>query len=277
MEVTMTPSEWHVGEEIWHAYAEGRLDPVAESSVETHVAGCERCHATARGQVALDQLEPLWTEISVQVQRPQPIWPLRWLRRAGAPEADTVVIGASDGLSLSWAVAVGAALACAMLAGLAPRYQDVWFLLLAPLVPVLAVLAAFDATDTLRELVAPTPYSKLRTAIVRTAAAVAVAIPVTLGVGLVLPGLGHLAFVWLLPGLVMTCTALVLITWLTAWQTGGALAVAWTVAVLALARLDTLSLLWSPTAQATFAVGAALMIVVLVHRTTTLHARRGAS
>jgi hypothetical protein len=277
MEVAMTSGEWHVGEEIWHAYAEGRLDPVAESSVEAHVAGCERCHATARGQVAVEQLEPVWTEISVQVQRPQQAWPLRWLRRAGAPEADTVVIGASDGLSLSWTVAVGAALVCAMIAGLAPRYQDVWFLLLAPLVPVLAVMASFDATDSLRELVAPTPYSKLRTAILRTAAAVAVAVPVTLGVGLLLPGLAHLAFVWLLPGLVMTCSALVLITWLTAWQAGAVLAVTWTVAVLALARLDTLSLLWSPTAQAAFAATAALMIVVLVHRTTTLHPRRGAS
>jgi hypothetical protein len=273
----MTTNEWHVDEAVWAAYADGRLDPVAESSVEAHVVECGQCRTAARGQVALEQLEPVWTEISVQVQRPQQAWPLRWLRRAGAPEADTVVIGASDGLSLSWTVAVGAALACAMLAGLAPRYQDVWFLLLAPLVPVVAVMAAFDATDTLRELVAPTPYSKLRTAILRTAAAVAVAVPVTLGVGLVLPGLAHLAFVWLLPGLVMTCTALVLITWLTAWQTGAVVALTWTVAVLALARLDTLSFLWSPTAQATFAAGAALMIVVLVHRTTTLHPRRGAS
>jgi hypothetical protein len=274
----MTTSEWHVGADLWAAYANGHLDPVAESSVEAHAVGCERCRAAAQGQVDSTELAPLWEGISLQVQRPRPPLPLRWLRRAGVADSDTVVVGAGDGIALPWAVAVGAAFVCAMLAGFAPtRYQDVWFLLLAPMIPVLAVVAAYDATDPLREVAAATPYSKLQMALLRTAFALAVALPVTAAIGLLLPGLESLAFVWLLPGLVLTCLGLVLLTWLSPWRSGALVAGAWGATVTAIARFDDVTVLASASAQLLFAVGAALMGAVLILRTTVLDLRGGAS
>jgi hypothetical protein len=179
---------------------------------------------------------------------------------------------------MPWAVAVGAAFVCAILAGFAPtRYQDVWFLLLAPMIPVLAVVAAYDATDPLREVAAAAPYSKLRMALLRTAFALAVALPVTAAIGLLLPGLESLAFVWLLPGLVLTCLGLVLLTWLSPWRSGALVAGAWGTTVTAIARFDDVTVLASASAQLLFAVGAALMGVVLILRTTVLDLRGGAS
>lgn len=274
----MTTSEWHVDAEVWAAYASGRLDPVAESSVEAHAVGCERCRGSARVQVDSTELAPVWQEISLQIQRPRAALPLRWVRRSGVAESDTVVVGAGDGIVLPWVVAVGAAFVCAILAGFAPtRYQDVWFLMLAPVIPVLAVVAAYDATDPLREVVAATPYSKLRMAFLRTAFALAVALPVTAAIGLLLPGLEDLAFVWLLPGLVLTCTGLVFLTWLSPWRAGALVAVGWGLTVTALARFDDVSVIASAPAQLLCAAVAALMAAVLILRTTVLDLRGGAS
>jgi hypothetical protein len=266
----MTTNDWHVDSAVWAAYAAGRLDHVAENAVDTHVVRCGQCRQAARSQVGTETLEPLWTGIALEVARPVVARRHRWLHRAGVREADTVLLGASDGLLVPWAVAVGSALACAMLTGLLPRYQDFSFLLLAPLIPVLAVVAAHDATDPLRELVSGTPYSKLRLALLRTTAALAVAVPLTLAVGLLIPGLQNLAFLWLLPGLGLTLGALVLLTWLPPWPAGVVVGSAWSTVVLVVGRLDDLASLTGPTAQLAYAVVVLLMTTLLVLRTTTL-------
>ena len=38
---------WHLEQHTWDAYAAGRLDPVAEASVEAHVTGCAQCRDAA--------------------------------------------------------------------------------------------------------------------------------------------------------------------------------------------------------------------------------------
>jgi hypothetical protein len=273
----MTTSEWHLDEALWAAYAQGRLDSVAESSVEAHVTGCATCRTSARGHVEPAELERVWTEVELEVQRPRPAAPLRWLSRIGVPEQDVAVLAASDGLAVAWSVAIGGALTCLAASSLVPRYQDFAFLLLAPLVPLLAVAAAYDATDVLRELTAPTPYSKLRLALLRTTSTLAVALPVTLTVGLVIPGLEDLAFVWLLPGLGMSLAALVLMAWLPPWSAATGVAAAWALACSALLRAGELSQLDRGTVQAAFALGAALMAGLLVVRTTTLRVPGGRS
>ncbi len=109
------------------------------------------------------------------------------MRRLGVAPDDVVVVSAADAFLVPWAVAVGFAVvsACVVgLAGLGPASRDAAFLALAPLVPVLAVVASYDALDPLREVMAPTPYSKLRLALLRATAALAVAVPATMAIGL---------------------------------------------------------------------------------------------
>lgn len=259
-------TDWHVGPELLARYDEGRLDYASEAAVETHLTRCVDCRDAVAGVVAPSDLEPVWAGVSMQLASARAPRHLRLLRRAGLPDRDAVVLSASS-LSLPWAIAVGSAMACAMVTGFVPARQDLVFLLLAPLIPVLAVVAAHDATDPLRELLAGTPYNKLRLALVRTVAALAVAIPATTAVGLLIPGLSALAFTWLLPGLGLTATALVLLTWTTAWIAGGVVSVAWAISVTFLAGEGSLALIASPSGQAVFALLAAVMAACLLVRT----------
>lgn len=265
----MTANDWHVDQPLWAAYAEGRLDAVAEASVDAHVNRCARCREAGRAQIEAAQLESLWEGIRADVARPTLPWTLRWLRRLGVPEDELVVLAASDGLALPWALAVGGALVCALLTGLVPARQDETFLLLAPLVPVLAIIAAFDATDRLRTLAAAAPYSWLRLALVRVTATLLVALPVTLAVGLGIPGLEPLAFTWLLPALALTSSVLVLLTWLGTVSAAGTVAAAWATVVLTTAGLQEVTVFAGAAVQLGFVAVVLAMGSLLVVRTTT--------
>ena len=129
------------------------------------------------------------------------------MRRLGVAADDAVVVSAADSFLVPWAVAVGFAVAVRLrrrAGGSGPGQPDAAFLALAPLVPVLAVVASYDALDPLREVVAATPYSKLRLALLRATAALAVAVPATMAIGLVVPNMEDLALAWLAPSLGLT-------------------------------------------------------------------------
>lgn len=233
---------WHVDDDLWRRYAGGQLEPILEDSIDTHVQACATCQAAASSHAAGLPIDAVWAAVAVRVAEPSPTLGRRVARAAGFSDADAALLSASS-LALPWSLAVAAALASAVAAAALPAFSDAAFVLLAPLVPVLAVVAAFDATDPLRELQTVTPYSKLRLALLRAGAAIAVALPVTLAVGLVVPGLRPLAFVWLLPSLALTAGTLLALTWLTAWRAGVVVAASWTLVVVAFAGADHLAAL----------------------------------
>ncbi len=264
---------WHLEEHTWEAYAAGRLDPAAEASVEAHVTGCAQCRGAARSVVPPAATTAVWHAVRATVAEPVLPAPLRALRRLGAPTHDLVVVSAADSLLLPWAAAVGSALLAACLvglAGLSPLNQDTAFLALAPLVPVLAVAMAYDALDPLREVCLVTPYSKLRLALLRTTATLAVAVPATLAVGLVVPGMQDLAFAWLLPSLGLTTGVLVLLTWLEAPVAGAVVAGTWVALVAVLRTGWDVLVLTSSSAQLACVAGALVLGTVLLARTSTL-------
>ncbi len=265
-------SEWHVDEPLWEAYEAGRLAVDLADSVEAHVMRCERCQETAAAAVPADALAKVWAGIAREVALPVPSAPLRWMRRAGLGERDAVLLSASDGLYLPWTVAVAGALVCAFVSGMLTGYRDLAFLLLAPLVPVLAVVAAYDATDPLREVQAGTPYSRLRLALLRATAALVVALPLTTAVGTLVPGLQPLAFAWLLPGLGLTSATLALLTWLDAWSAATGVAVGWATLMALVGRQHAADALVAPAAQLACLALAVAMAVLLVVRSTTLTA-----
>lgn len=268
-------SDWHVEPTAWQAYAAGRLDAAAEAAVETHVIACGRCRASASELVP--DTEPLWAAVHEEVSRPRLRWWLRLLRGLGVPGDDLVVLAAADDLLLPWAVAIGGALVSVVAAGNLGRHDDAAFLLLTPLVPVLAVVAAFDATDPLRDLTATTPYSKLRLALLRTAATLAVALPVTVACSAAVPVLRPFTWVWLLPSLGLTCSALVLHAWVGARACAVAVASAWTAVVLLATEAGRLGTVQTLPGQVTFAVLTAALLLALVHVSRTPSAGRTAS
>lgn len=269
---------WHVDAPVWEAYAAGRLDPAAELSVESHLTGCPECRAAASSQVAPAAVDEVWTRVRLTISAPSLTLPQRAMRRLGVRHDDAVVVSAADAFLVPWAVAVGFAVvsACVVgLAGLGPAGRDAAFLALVPLGPVLAVVASYDALDPVREVLAATPYSKLRLALLRATAALAVAVPVTMAIGFVVPNMGSLAVAWLAPSLGLTFAALVLLTWFEAWVTGALMASVW-VTVVALLRLrDQVDALTTPYGQVAFVVTAGVLALALVLRTSTLRLQGG--
>jgi len=271
----MTTQDWHVDDELWARYADRSLDAVAASSVDAHVVHCGDCQRRAADWDP-NAAARVWPGVSREVSRPRLPAPLRLARRLGLSDSDAVVIGASNGLYLPWVVAVGGALVCAMLTGISVRQQDIAFILLAPLIPVLSVVAAYDATDPLRELVAGTAFSKLRIALLRTSAALVVAVPLTVAVSLGVPGLEDLAFVWLLPGLFLTLSTLVLMTWWRCWVAAGLTGLAWSSVVAGLDGADSALTVGAPPVQVGFAALCCAAAAVLVRRASTRRLMGGA-
>lgn len=269
---------WHVDAPLWEVYAAGRLDPAAELSVESHLTGCPECQAAARSHVAPVAVDAVWTQVRETISTPTLTLPQRAMLRLGVRPDDAAVVSATDSFMLPWAVAVGFAVVSACIvgmSGLGPASQDMAFLALVPLVPVLAVVASYDALDPLRELVAATPYSKLRLALLRAAAALAVAVPVTMAIGFVVPNMGDLALAWLAPSLGLTLAALVLLTWFDAWVSGGLIASVWVTVVALLRTGDQVDALTTPVAQVAFLLGAVGLALALVLRTSTLRLQGG--
>jgi len=228
-------SSWHIPEPTLRGWVHGRVDMVAAASVEQHLLGCPPC----RAQVAVLQrstpasgavdLEQVWTAIADQVE-PQPMPRLvRWLMRAGMRETDARLTSAAPALSTAWFTGLAVVLLFTVVASsFAPDRALVLFLMVAPLVPVAGVAAAYGAdVDPTFELTLAAPYPKLRLLLLRTAAVAAGCVPLTVLAGLLVAGPWWVAVVWLLPALALVLLALAGSTFVPlGWATGGA-AMAW--------------------------------------------------
>lgn len=260
----MTTTEgWHPDPALLEACAHDRLPPAADLAVESHLAGC----ATCRANLVVPDLarDELWAGVRRRVATPRPGLLHRLLVDGGVDPGDVVLVDAAGALRIPWALSLGGSLAVGTVAGQVPAaLGDAAFLLLAPLVPVLAVVAAYDATDTLRELSATTSHSRLRVALVRTLAVLLVALPSMLLVSLAVPVLGALAWVWLLPSLGLTSTTLALIHHWPARLAGGVVAGGWAVVVSALAGGGSASTLATAAGQGAIALATTALVVALI-------------
>lgn len=267
---------WHLGPELLDRYADGNLDLARQSAVETHLLACTECRELTSAKAPQGLLDDIWQGVRIATARPPMPWPLRLLRKLGLPETDAIILRASSSLYRPWLLSLIGAFVIGVGGSMLPAVeQRAFYLLVAPLLPAMTVAASYDATDPIRELAAATPFSKLRIALLRTASAVAVALPVVLLAGLVLPFVGADAFAWLLPSLTLTLLALTLLTWWTAPVTAWVVAILWLTVVGILRSADRLSAVDTPFAQLAFAVAALLALAALAIRLTSHHAPGG--
>ncbi|WP_405058241.1 zf-HC2 domain-containing protein [Kribbella sp. NBC_01505] len=268
--------EWHLGPELLGRYAAGTLDLGPQAAVEVHIVGCSDCLALASAIAPKDVLQDVWTGVLIATAAPKTSWLLRVLQRLGLGETDAVILRASSSLYRPWLLSLVGAFVLGVAGTMLPAVeQRAFYLLVAPLLPAIIVAAAYDSTDPIRELAAGTPYSKLRIALLRTAFAVAVALPLVLVGGLVLPFVGADAFTWLLPALTLTLLALALLTWWNAATAGGTVAVIWLLVVATLRAVDQVSAVDTLVAQLAFAAAALLALAVLTVRLSSYHAPGG--
>ena len=233
----MSTASWHASDEMLRSYARGETGVAVMASVEAHLMRCPVCRARLVPEVDAP-LEAAWTRVADAVQAPRAPFVVRLMRMCGLSESDGALLGASRSLNGAWLLATMAVVVFAAVAAIpSETLGQALYLLVAPLVPVAGVVAAFAAGDPLAGLTSTTPYSKARLALLRTVAVVIASVPLSIAIGVAIPGIAWLAFAWLLPALALTLLTLVGMTWWRPEPIGVASALVW-IAVIATARAD---------------------------------------
>jgi len=233
----MSTASWHASDEMLRGYARGETGVAVMASVEAHLMRCPVCRARLAPEVDAP-LEKAWTRVADAVQAPRAPFVVRLMRMCGLSDSDGALLGASRSLDGAWLLATMAVVVFAAVAAIpSETLGQALYLLVAPLVPVAGVVAAFAAGDPLAGLTSTTPYSKARLALLRTVAVVIASVPLSVAIGVAIPGIAWLAFAWLLPALALTLLTLVGMTWWRPEPIGIASALVW-IAVIATARAD---------------------------------------
>ena len=235
----MTTQTWHADRDLLSAYVAGALDPVNGASVEQHLEHCAECRRNIRPLVDAPMLDRTWSSILEVVESPEQPLTARVARRLGVTEANSILLGATASLRTAWISSAFVALAFAVLAvywagggALAP------FLLVAPLVPVLGVAAAYGHNeDPLESLIVTAPYGRTRLILLRTLGVLVSVLPFAIGAGLFVPGPVWLAVAWLGPALALVPVMMALSSF-TGPRIGVAVVtIGWSAVVLPSARL----------------------------------------
>jgi hypothetical protein len=207
--VTTGPTAWHVAPRDLAGYADGVLDPVPASSVETHLLGCAGCRA-ALGRVADDDREAAWQRLADAVDRPtRGLLDRLSLGRVTARSA--VATPAMVRAALAAVALVG--LVPLVLAAFAPAVAPLAVLVLAPLAPVAAVALAYrQGADPAGEIALATPTAGIRRVAMRALVVSAGATTLTVTALLVADAWADvptgLAVAWCLPGLALAALVL---------------------------------------------------------------------
>jgi hypothetical protein len=254
---------WHAGPQLLRSYAAGRLDPVAQAAVETHVTRCAECQADARAVVGPPAgPDALWEGIATRIAAPRRSRVGALLRRLGISDADLVIVRAATSLAVPFATALAVAICFALTAGyLTVDRQNLLSLLLAPLVPTVLVAGAYDATDPMREISDTTSLTQVRVALLRTAVAVTAALPVLALMALV-PEVGLSPAAWLVPSLCLAVVSLALLTWWDAVPTVATVSGAWALAVSVIGGTGSVDLVATGAVQSVFGVALVLAATV---------------
>lgn len=220
---------WHVTPELLDQFgrAPEEVDDIAASSIELHLLHCETCRVALVAQTDADALERSWDAVAERIDQPRATVVERVLRVLGYSPAWARLVSATPALQLSaWAalvvVVAGAVLVALLVDDPGP------FLVIAPVLPVLAVAVAFaPGADPAGEAGAATPLHGFGLVLRRAVVVLGLSIGL-LAVGAVaLPGLSLADAAWVLPAFALATGALALSVWVRVEVAAVALAAAW--------------------------------------------------
>jgi hypothetical protein len=225
----MTAMQWHADAELLSSYTSGTLDAIAGASVEQHLSRCAECRAAIAPHTDLAGLELAWAGVRDTIETPRFPAPIRLARRLGLPDSSAVLLAATASLRTAWMVSAFVALAFATLAAVLTDGENLApFLLVAPMIPVLGVAAAFSAhQDSLETLVVTAPYGRTRLILTRTLAVLATSLPIAVLLGLLVPGPTWVAAAWLGPALTLIPVLLALSSFVGPYPAAATVAVGW--------------------------------------------------
>lgn len=225
----MTSTKWHADSDLLAAYVDGSLDAIAGASVEQHLAHCAECRAAIRTHTDLPALDRAWAGVRDAIEATPLPAPIRLARRLGLSDSSAILLAATASLRTAWMVGAFVALAFATSAAVLTDGENIApFLLVAPMIPVIGVAAAFSAgQDSLETLVVTAPYGRTRLILTRTMAVLATSLPVAVLLGLLVPGPTWVAAAWLGPALTLIPVLLALSSFVGPNPAAGVVAVGW--------------------------------------------------
>jgi hypothetical protein len=245
--------------------ADGATPP---PQARAHLATCQRCRGALEALAPLD-LDYVWEGVAAELDAPKPSLLERLLVAVGVRPGLARFTATTPSLRLGWLLANALVLG---LVAVPLTLQPVatWppaVLVVAPLVAAAAVAFAYGpAVDLAYEAVAATPLSPVRALLVRLAAVLVANTLLAGAVDLALGGRGPRAG-WLLP---MTAAALLAVLVASRWTpaVGAAGGMGAWLLVLAGWKASQQPVAWltGPSAQAAYAVAAAVLLVLLVRR-----------
>lgn len=221
-------SDWHLPPAVLDAYAEGRSDEPVSWSVESHLADCAQCRQQLPPLQRPVDLDAVWHGVVDEIDRPERGPIERALGGVGVPEHLARVLAATPSLSLSWLLAVGVVLTSAALAA-SLRHESIGiFMVLAPLVPLAGIAAAYGpGFDPAYEVAVAAPFRGMRLLLLRAVAVLAVSFLLGVLGSALMPWAGIVVLSWVLPALALSLTALALGTVLDPVRVAATLGVAW--------------------------------------------------
>lgn len=224
---------WHVPRPLAEAYVDGAVQGARAASIEAHLLSCETCRTLVSAEVSGDRLAGIWSSVVNEVDTPRRTWAERLLGAMGVTESDARLVAAAPSLHLSWLTSLVAVLLFAVWASNTSDRGATVFLILAPVVPVLAVAGAYGPRiDPTFEVTAASPYPAIRLILLRAATVVAVSGLLALAASVFVPS-GDIAAAWLLPCLALVSLTLVLTRWISLPVAGSGVAAVYALPLLA--------------------------------------------
>jgi signal transduction histidine kinase len=176
------------------------------------------------------------------------------------------VIAATPSLRLPWILAAAAASVFAAW-GAAVNDQVLAFLVVAPLVPVAGVAAAYGPwADPMFETTRSMPVSGFHVVLARTIAVVATCVPLLALSALIVPGSEATALAWVVPALALSLASLVVSTFTSLPRASIAVAAVWSCLVAVAGAMDEVAILFDGVGQLAFLVVAVASSFLLARR-----------
>lgn len=209
---------WHADPSTLERYGEGSLGPVTASSIEAHVISCETCrHVLSSAMIERSgaRLARVLDGVVDVVDGPERSLLERAMVKVGVRDHVARLLAATPSLQVSWFAALALVLGTAVLAaGNSHGGGRLFFLLVAPVLPVTGVAAAFGPrVDPAHEVATAAPMHGLSLLLVRSVAVLGTTVLLAGIATLALPHTDWQAAAWLLPALGLSATTLALATW----------------------------------------------------------------
>jgi hypothetical protein len=225
---------WHVEPKMMEAYANGIADEPRAFSIEAHLMSCGTCRANLILHADAARLNDLWARINDIVRHPTPGPVERLLIALGIDDHIARLLGATRSLSLSWFLAIALALTFAVAASHSGERGFIVFLVVAPLLPLAGVAAAYGpGVDPTYEIGLASPMRSFNLLLIRAFAVLVTTMLLGAVAAFALPELNWTAIAWLLPSLGLVAAALALATFISPLPAAVIVAIAWIAATTA--------------------------------------------